>query len=450
MSSPQSTVLVFGTFDIIHPGHEWFLRKAAARGDRLVAAVARDKFVTEWKGHCPVADEESRVRNLESSGLVDQAVLSDRTIRTYGVVDSVQPDVICLGHDQKALNDDLEQWLSGRKVRPEIVVLRPWKRRRYSSTRRNRALSGAGEGQTSIPWTLYILMFIAMGTFGFSWVSGKRISGTASPAALAVIRFALTALCFIPPLFVRKASLPAEKRILIEGALWTFAGALALGFYNILFFSGLDAGLAGEGGLIVTTLNPLFTVLILAFLERSLPRGGRLVGLGLGILGGILLLRPWSYSMESLLDSGNLLFLAAALAWSILTIVSRRAQKAWGFRWFNFGLYTMASLMLLPVALMEGPDVFAGLPGVGTVPAVGFWGDMIFISAITGAFGTGTYFIASSRLGAARGSAFTYLVPAFALGFTALAFGEIPNPWMILGGILAVAAVMLINKLPKT
>ncbi|MCK5249408.1 MAG: adenylyltransferase/cytidyltransferase family protein, partial [Spirochaetaceae bacterium] len=38
----MKTVLVFGTFDVIHPGHQWFLRNAARHGDRLVAVVSRD------------------------------------------------------------------------------------------------------------------------------------------------------------------------------------------------------------------------------------------------------------------------------------------------------------------------------------------------------------------------------------------------------------------------
>ena len=448
MAQDGKTVLVFGTFDVIHPGHQWFLKKSRRYGDRLVAAVARDVFVREWKGHPPLTDEESRVRALKESRLVDDARLSDEDIRTYGILEKIRPEVICLGHDQKALKDDLNRWLGDHAAfRPEIVVLPPWKRDRYSSTRRNKALAGAGPAEAVPVWGLYLLMIIAMGTFGFSWVSGKRIAGFATPAALALIRFTVTALCFLP-------LLPAAgwkgRRGRVSG--WTgwmaaLGAAVALGLYNILFFSGLNAGLAGPGGLIVTTLNPLFNFLIVLAAGRRAPGRTALPGLILGIAGGVLLMRPWVYSGRQILDSGNLAFMAAALSWSVLTVLSRPAQARLGFIRFNLVLYVLAALILLPIALGTGGLLlFEGIPRPGDAGFRNFWGHMLFISAATGAFGTGAYFMASSRLGAARGSAFTYLVPVFALLFTSVILGETPDLIMILGGTLTIGAVMLIHR----
>ena len=448
MTQDKKTVLVFGTFDVVHPGHEWFLRKSRQYGDHLVAAVARDIFVREWKGHPPLTDELSRVQALKDSGLVDDARLSDEDIRTYGIVEDVRPDVICLGHDQKALKDDLDRWLDASDTfTPAIIVLPPWKRDRYSSTRRNKTLAGPGE---TIPaWALYVLIAAAMGTFGFSWVSGKRISGYAPPAALALIRFIVTALCFVPliPVIGRRTVPKGQSKY--TGWMAAFGAAVALGLYNILFFSGLDAGLAGQGGLIVTTLNPLFTFLIVSMTGRKAPGRSAVPGLILGIAGGVLLMRPWIYNGREILDSGNLAFMAAALSWSVLTILSRPAQARLGYIRFNLTLYSLAALMLLPVVMGSGGlPVFGGIPipGRGLPDVWMFWGHMLFISAATGAFGTGAYFIASSRLGAARGSAFTYLVPVFALLFTSMILGETPDLLMILGGSLAIGAVMLINR----
>lgn len=143
----MKTVLVFGTFDILHPGHRWFLSQAASRGDRIIAAVSRDRFVLEWKGKSPSSDEKTRRSALIESGLVDDAVLSDPAQGSYDVLERIAPDIICLGHDQSALKDDLEAFLDKREKsekpdkpekRPLIVVLRPWKRSLYSSSRLNR------------------------------------------------------------------------------------------------------------------------------------------------------------------------------------------------------------------------------------------------------------------------------------------------------------------------
>jgi len=436
----MKTVLVFGTFDIIHPGHQWFLRKASSYGDRLIAVVSRDRFVRDWKGKSTVRDELSRIRELEESGLVDQAVLSDPEIRTYRIVEELQPDIICLGHDQSALLDDLKKWLQQTDNHHiAIEILPPWHRRRYSSSRRNRTLKGAGIGSNTAHWTLTVLLVISMVIFGFSWVSGKRLSSSAPPFTLTFIRFTLTMLCFVP-LLIRRKTTERKNENRLTGWLWTAAAALSLSSYNLFFFLGLGAGLAGKGGLIVTTLNPFFTFLIVSILSGIKIRRNAIIGMLLGFAGGILLLEPWRYNLKELADSGNLAFLSAALSWSFLTIFSRKALQKLDFRLFNLRLYAVAALMVLPFALFQ-TDGSALLK-----PDFRFWSDMLFISAAVGAFGTGVYFTASSRLGAARASAFTYLVPVFALSFTSILLGEVPEILMIVGGFMAVAAVIIINR----
>lgn len=436
----MKTVLVFGTFDVIHPGHQWFLRNAARHGDRLVAVVSRDTFVREWKGATPVKNEKARIEALESSELVDQAVLADSEIRTYGVVRDIKPNIICLGHDQGALKDDLKAWIDRNGGSPPFIhILPPWRRKIFSSSRRNRVLQGAGGDTVSTTWILSILMVVAMIIVGFTWVSGKRISSIAPPATLAFIRFALTLFCFLP-LMIGKRLPDISKSRKSAGWLWSIAAALAISAYNLLFFIGLGAGLAGKGGLIVTTMNPLFTFLIVLLITRTQPRISTVAGFSVGIIGAVLMLEPWRYTVAELADSGNLAYLAAALAWSLLTLISHKAQNILGFRRFNLRLYTIATLLMAPIAFAEtGGQIPTGM-------GLAFWGDMIIISAAVGAFGTGVYFIASSRLGAARGSAFTYLVPVSALTFTAIILGEKPEPVMIVGGLLAISAFLLINR----
>ncbi len=135
MTDNSRKILVFGTFDIIHPGHRWFLRQARLNGSELTAAIARDAFVSKWKGMAPLKNEEQRKEALLSSGLVDNAVFSDEQIHTYGVIERINPDVICLGHDQSHLHTDLISWLKTRpEYRPEIIIIPPWKREQYSST----------------------------------------------------------------------------------------------------------------------------------------------------------------------------------------------------------------------------------------------------------------------------------------------------------------------------
>lgn len=103
-------VMVFGTFDIFHKGHEYFLQQAQKQGDYLMVVVARDKTVLNIKKQKTANNEQKRLKILSNSKFVDEAVwgsLGDK----YAVIKKYKPDVICLGYDQKAFTQDLKNKL---------------------------------------------------------------------------------------------------------------------------------------------------------------------------------------------------------------------------------------------------------------------------------------------------------------------------------------------------
>ncbi len=439
MGKEGTTVLVFGTFDVIHPGHRWFLQQASEHGDVLVAAVARDSFVAEQKGRFPVKNEQQRLQELRQTHLVDKAILSDKQIHTYKVIGTVQPDVICLGHDQSELCNDLSAWLAQQQKQtglkaPRLEILPPWKREVYNSTRRNKVFHLGSKD-----FLIRILAVLGMAAFGFSWVSGKRISGEASPQMLSLIRFTLTALCYLP-LFLFPGPSPVASPVRRKGWLWTLGAAAMLSIYNLLFFKGLSLFPAGEGGIMVTTLNPLFTYMFIQILRRGKHHRAPFLGIVLGICGGILLIQPWAIHFNDVLNSGSLIFAGAAVSWSLMTLLSKRAQQYLGFRRFSLGLYIFAAMILGAFVLPSlNAQTFREFSSA-------FWKDMLFISALAGTFATGIYFLAAHRLGAGPGSSFTYLVPVFALIFTTLKLNEKPQLLTVCGSLLAISAVIIISR----
>jgi cytidyltransferase-like protein len=99
----SKTVLAFGTYDLFHPGHQYFLRECKKQGDRLVVIIARDVNVQRWKGHPPVQDEATRRDQVAAFEAVDEARLGyEDPAKRLQVIDDTKPDVICLGYDQKA------------------------------------------------------------------------------------------------------------------------------------------------------------------------------------------------------------------------------------------------------------------------------------------------------------------------------------------------------------
>ncbi|MDC7235706.1 MAG: adenylyltransferase/cytidyltransferase family protein [Spirochaetales bacterium] len=134
----MKTSLVFGTFDAIHPGHEYFLEQAHHYGQRLVVVVARDRFVNSYKNKKPLHDEISRLHFIQKHKLVTEACLADEELGTFSVLDKIRPDYICLGHDQDALAESLKSWMSASGNHYHIKRIKPFERHKYSSTLLNR------------------------------------------------------------------------------------------------------------------------------------------------------------------------------------------------------------------------------------------------------------------------------------------------------------------------
>lgn len=116
-------VLIFGTFDGFHAGHQFVVEEAAKKGSELVAAVARDAHVRALKNKEPRNDEQARLAHVRENPLVSQAILSDKELGSYHILDEIRPDVIALGFDQLALREDLERWMRehDREIHIEIL-----------------------------------------------------------------------------------------------------------------------------------------------------------------------------------------------------------------------------------------------------------------------------------------------------------------------------------------
>ena len=92
-------VVVFGTFDILHPGHLQFLKAAKRYGTELIVVVTRDSAVRFQKHRAPLMHEREREAMVNALRCVDRAVLGDAPGR-WTMITKLKPDVICIGHDQ--------------------------------------------------------------------------------------------------------------------------------------------------------------------------------------------------------------------------------------------------------------------------------------------------------------------------------------------------------------
>ena len=113
-----------GTFDILHPGHGYYLEQSKNLGDassKLVVVVARDSTVRARK-RVPIVNENQRLEVVRMLKPVDEAYLgSDKDM--FEVVEKLKPDIITIGPDQDFDLDVLREELRKRDLHSEVVKI---------------------------------------------------------------------------------------------------------------------------------------------------------------------------------------------------------------------------------------------------------------------------------------------------------------------------------------
>lgn len=104
----KRVVLTNGVFDLLHTGHIYFLKKAAALGDALFIAVNADESVKALKGPTrPIQNVIERAYLLGNLEFVD-TVFTFGTPRLNAEIDAIRPDVYAKAGDYtlETLNPD--------------------------------------------------------------------------------------------------------------------------------------------------------------------------------------------------------------------------------------------------------------------------------------------------------------------------------------------------------
>lgn len=127
--------MVFGTFDGVHEGHKAFLKEASLHGTHLVVSLAPDEVVERLKQRTPEKPFEQRKAELEELDLVSEVVAGDNREGEYRVVVAESPNVIAIGYDQDALEEDLKDWISAAARPIKIEKMHPFKPEVYKSSK---------------------------------------------------------------------------------------------------------------------------------------------------------------------------------------------------------------------------------------------------------------------------------------------------------------------------
>lgn len=279
---------------------------------------------------------------------------------------------------------------------------------------------------------LVLLMVLAMMLWGGGWPALKIVTASVDAEVVTFWRFLIMFIAFIPLLFWWKKPIVLSGK----GALIVVSSALLNIAFMFISFWGVKVGSAGAGGVIITTLSPVLTVLLGIWVMKTRVTPMQWFGLGVGIAGGLLMLELWNLEV---LRGGNLLFVLSALVWAVLTLLSQRSHLHFDPLHYTFLLSAAATAAMFFIALpFDMGAVFD--------QDRRFWAALLYLGVLGQTVASTIFFVAAGRLGSGAASSYMFLVPLSALVSSYFVLGELPSPWLLAGGTISTAAIYMINR----
>ena len=126
-------VVATGTFDLLHPGHLYYLDESRSLGDELFVIVARDANVRHKPK--PVINEDQRLKMVAALKPVDYAVLGDLH-DMFRPIREIKPAIITIGFNQHFDEEKIKGDLLTRGINSEVVRISQYPGDSCSSTSR--------------------------------------------------------------------------------------------------------------------------------------------------------------------------------------------------------------------------------------------------------------------------------------------------------------------------
>jgi drug/metabolite transporter (DMT)-like permease len=202
---------------------------------------------------------------------------------------------------------------------------------RYESFEACKAPDGTA---ASSDGAVYLRMVCAQIFWAGAFVASEIALAEQPPALTAVVRFVLTTVAYalLCATIGRGARSPLSVRLrqLTRGEWGALAamGFFGVALYTLLVHRGLGGSTAANAGLLIPTIQPIFTTLMSRLLFRDIVTGSLVTGLALGLAGAGLVIGGGVLQGGAETVAGDLVIVAAALSFSCYAVAGRRAPTS--------------------------------------------------------------------------------------------------------------------------
>ena len=190
---------------------------------------------------------------------------------------------------------------------------------------------------------LYVLMSLAMFSWAIAWTNAKIVNEYLSFYNLVFLRFLIGVISLYP--FIRNNN--NLEVLSINNLRYLIPASILFFIYNISFFMGTYYGYAGKGAVLVTTLNPIITFIIMSFIYKKINRKD-IFGIIIGLIGGFIIMDIYNEGFYNIFNQNNIFFIICALTWGINTVITNYGQKNMDSYQFIFYCYLLTTILTIP------------------------------------------------------------------------------------------------------
>ena len=268
--------------------------------------------------------------------------------------------------------------------------------------------------------------------WGLSFIASKHAMNAGfTPMTLALTRYVLTALCFLP-FAAKREGLRIKWRDL---PMLVLSGLTGITVYYFCEYNGIQRTSTSSASLILAAI-PILTMVVEAIAWRKRMRPAQIAGACLSLAGvGLILLSSSDEGRASL--TGDLFILGASVVWVAYIFISRRLRKSYSSLKMNTVQSLTAVVTLLPLALPERCDVTR-------VPWDG-WAAVAVLALVCSALCYYLYGNALFEMSPLASAIFINLIPLTTLIGGAVLLNERITWLTLVGGGLIIGSIFLVN-----
>jgi DME family drug/metabolite transporter len=211
-------------------------------------------------------------------------------------------------------------------------------------------------------------------------------------------------------------------------------GAMLAG-YQLCYFAAIPRVGVAIATLITLCTAPVIVVLLSVLFLKERLESNTIIALVVAIMGTVLLVGFQGAGGERVL-AGVLLALGSATGYALVALTSRRLAGYHPLQPVTFG-FTVGALVLLPFALANG---------LSTTLEASSWLRLLYLGLIPTALAYVLYTLGMRTTRATEATIVTLLEPLTAVILAFILFDERLSLTAILGGVLLVAAIVLLSK----